>query len=331
MSLIGGCSIQPELVTFSRTSTGAPQCRHVRSVPSLFIRQYGQVYVLWAGAVMAGPYSEPWWTYMDWMPTRPGPVISARYMPRRISPVLTSCWTAFICHRRVLVQEAARLDQDLLARLQGLLEHVAVAVQEQQARLVRGDEPVHVHAAAAVQHVGQALDPDERVAQRMGAGQERVLAHVDLHRRVQRQHDHLARVVPGERHPARPVRHGQDVRHPAEHPLHAAAGVQRGHRHLRFLPEHHVVLEEHRVARGQRDLGDRHDLALDLADRVGEPELGHVPQPGRLGPAGVGHQVLDVKRCTAGEAVRPADLVLGLAPLAFNPVHPDNLSGGKGQ
>src|SRR5689334_18031830 len=28
------------------------------------------------------PYSEPWWTYMDWMPTRPGPVISARYMPR---------------------------------------------------------------------------------------------------------------------------------------------------------------------------------------------------------------------------------------------------------
>src|SRR5215467_4701649 len=42
------------------------------------------------------PYSEPWWTYMDWMPTRPGPVISARYMPRRIRPVLMSIWTVFI-------------------------------------------------------------------------------------------------------------------------------------------------------------------------------------------------------------------------------------------
>ena len=79
----------------------------------------------------------------------------------------------------------------------------------------------------------------------------------------------------------------------------------RRHRHLRFLPEHHVVLEEHRVALGQRQLGDRDDLALDLAGGVGEAELGHVPQPGRLGPAGVGDEVLRVERRAAGGAARP--------------------------
>jgi hypothetical protein len=46
---------------------------------------------------MSGPYSLPWWTYIDWMPTRPGPVISARYMLwPPMSPVLTFCLVAFI-------------------------------------------------------------------------------------------------------------------------------------------------------------------------------------------------------------------------------------------
>ena len=53
-------------------------------------------------------------------------------------PVLTSCCTASIVHRRVLVEEAARLDQDLLAGAERALEHVAVAVQQQQARLPLG-------------------------------------------------------------------------------------------------------------------------------------------------------------------------------------------------
>ena len=71
---------------------------------------------------------------MDWMPTRPGPVISARYMLwLPIIPVLNVLLDRVHRHRRVLVQEAARLDQDLLARLQRLLEDVAVAVQQQQA------------------------------------------------------------------------------------------------------------------------------------------------------------------------------------------------------
>jgi len=43
MSLIGGCSAQPDLLTRSRTSVGAPQLGHVAAVPSLLSRQYGQV------------------------------------------------------------------------------------------------------------------------------------------------------------------------------------------------------------------------------------------------------------------------------------------------
>ena len=43
MSRIGGCSAHPESDTRSRTSTGAPQCGQVPPLPSLGMRQYGQV------------------------------------------------------------------------------------------------------------------------------------------------------------------------------------------------------------------------------------------------------------------------------------------------
>src|SRR3974377_539253 len=107
MSRIGGCSIQPDSVTFSRTPTRAPR-RGEAAVPRPAGRGGRAPALAGHAAVGAGvgalgrwhrhvnPYSEPWWTYMDWMPTRPGPVISARYMPRLISPVFTFCWTAFM-------------------------------------------------------------------------------------------------------------------------------------------------------------------------------------------------------------------------------------------
>src|ERR1022692_4969499 len=97
MSRIGGCSAHPECDTRARTSIGAPQRGQVPPPPSLAMRQYGQVEVLAAvGVDMWAAYSEPWWTYMDWMPTRPGPVTSARYMPWPMSPVLTFCLTVFM-------------------------------------------------------------------------------------------------------------------------------------------------------------------------------------------------------------------------------------------
>src|SRR5258708_3462389 len=77
------------------------------------------------------------------------------------------------------------------------------------------------------------------------------------------------------------------------------------------------------VALRQRQLRHGDDLALDLTGRVGEAELRHVPQPGRLGSAGVGDQVPLVERRTTGETARSVRLVLGLAPLALEPIHAD--------
>ena len=84
-----------------------------------------------------------------------------------------------------------------------------------------GDEAVHVHALTAVQDVDQALDLHERVADRVRCDQERVAADVELHRRVQGEHDHLAGGVPGEGDAPGAVGRGDHERHPAEHPLQA--------------------------------------------------------------------------------------------------------------
>jgi hypothetical protein len=43
ISLIGGCSAHPDLLTRTRTSVGAPQFGQVVPVPSLGRRQNGQV------------------------------------------------------------------------------------------------------------------------------------------------------------------------------------------------------------------------------------------------------------------------------------------------
>ena len=87
------------------------------------------------------------------------------------------------------------------------------------------------------------------------------------------------------------------------------------------LPEQDVVLEEHPVALGQVELGYGDELAFDLAGAVGEPELGHVPEPGRLLPAGVADEVAGVQGGTAGGAGGLPSVVLGFAPLALDPVH----------
>ena len=92
MSLIAGCWIQPESLTLSLMSTGAPHSGQVRALASLGCLQKRQTY-----AFIAGHSPDAWWWYMDWMPTRPGPVISARYMPCRPNmPVLSGICTAFI-------------------------------------------------------------------------------------------------------------------------------------------------------------------------------------------------------------------------------------------
>ena len=93
---------------------------------------------------------------------------------------------------RVLVEKRAGLHHDAFAGLELALEDVAVAVQHKQARTAGGDEAVHEHALAAEQNVGQALDAHERVVDLVRAEQKGVLAHVQLHAGMQRQHHQFA-------------------------------------------------------------------------------------------------------------------------------------------
>src|SRR6266705_2895709 len=135
MSRIGGCLVQPESLTLSRTSTGAPHAGQAGLLPSLGMRQYGQVYAAEPGGV-----------------DMPAPLLAAVVHVHGLDA--DPAWAVHFCqvhavpqhagldvllHRvhgdaGVLVEESAGLNQDLLTWLQRLLEHVAVAMQQQQAR-----------------------------------------------------------------------------------------------------------------------------------------------------------------------------------------------------
>ena len=204
MSLIGGCSTQPESLTLvpdvdRRAAQRAGRLARVARLPA----EPADV-----GVHCAPLFPAWWWTYMDWMPTRPGPVISARYMLCRMRPGL---------QRNLLGLHAG-------PRSPCRGSHPARPGSSRPGRSVRsstlplpcsisspgywcGDEPVHEHAAAAVQHVGQALDPHERVLDGVRREQEGVLADVEFHARVQRQDHELAGRVAGERDPAGAVGH----------------------------------------------------------------------------------------------------------------------------
>src|SRR5450755_3525208 len=81
-------------------------------------------------------------------------------------------------NRMVAVHPAAGLDVDRLAGLEDLLEHVAVAVDPDDALVVGGVEVVD-EEAAAVEHVGEALDPAVVVLDVARRGQELMLADHD--------------------------------------------------------------------------------------------------------------------------------------------------------
>ena len=79
-----------------RTSTGAPQFgQQAAGVGGQAAVAAYIAGVRWAVRVLSSwAHSLVWWWYMDWIPTRPGPVISATYIPWRIRPVLTLSCTA---------------------------------------------------------------------------------------------------------------------------------------------------------------------------------------------------------------------------------------------
>jgi len=81
-------------------------------------------------------------------------------------------------HTRLLVQPSARLDVDLFARAECLLEHVAISVQPQDAIGIRG--LVDKEARSSEDDVRHAFHPLEGVVDVAGGGEELVLARVQL-------------------------------------------------------------------------------------------------------------------------------------------------------
>ena len=122
------------------------------------------------------------------------------------------------------------------------------------------------------------LDTDVAVADAGARQQERVLADVDLLAGMQRQHDDLAGLIARERDPAR-ARRDRDQMWQVEETALGSLQRHQLHRHRVLLPQHDVVLEVDLVARRERDLDDRHQLAFDLTRARIEPDLGRVAQP----------------------------------------------------
>ena len=105
-------------------------------------------------------------------------------------------------HRVVAVDPAAGLDVDRLAGLERLLEHVAVAVDPDDALVIGGEEVID-QEAAAVHHVREALDPAVVVLDAAGRGEELVLADDDPLAGLQVQRGDVSGRVTAERDLAR--------------------------------------------------------------------------------------------------------------------------------
>src|ERR1700678_3952012 len=100
---------------------------------------------------------------------------------------------------RIFIEKCAGFHHDAFTGFEPALEDVAVAVQQHQARAIGSDEAVHEHALSTEQNVSETLHAHERVIDLVRAKHKRVLANVDLHSRVQRQHYQFAGSIARER------------------------------------------------------------------------------------------------------------------------------------
>ena len=166
------------------------------------------------------------------------------------------------------------------------LEHVAVAMQQDQAWTAGGDEAIHEHALAAEQNIGQPFHAHKRIVDLVRAQDESVLANIDLHSGMQRQHHQFTGGVAREGDAARTRGHADDERHAGEGALHAARQLQDGERDVVVLPQHDVMFEEDGIVGAQVNFGHRNNFAFHLTGAGAELELGHVPETRGLSPAG---------------------------------------------
>src|SRR6185437_1350333 len=171
--------------------------------------------------------------------------------------------------RMVAVDPAAGFDVDRLAGFEVLLEHVAVTVDPDHALMVGGVKLVD-EEAAAVEHVGKALDPAVVVLHVAGGSQELVLAYDDpvAGREVQRG-DVPGRIA-AEGDLAGGLGFEQQQRHSAEGTaLEALLERVQADLELWVLPQQHVVLEVDRDIAVERHVEHGHQLALEAVAQAG--------------------------------------------------------------
>src|SRR2546423_15159926 len=120
MSLIGGCSIQPDRVTASRTSSGAPQLGQDDPPAGCAIRKYRRTWypsgtVIWLSLRVVVDVHR-----LDADPAGPGHLRQVHAAAQQAG--LDRHLYRLHGHRGVLVQESAGLHHDLLAGLEPPLE-----------------------------------------------------------------------------------------------------------------------------------------------------------------------------------------------------------------
>jgi len=183
----------------------------------------------------------------------------------------------FHAYRGVLVQPAARLDVDRLAGSEFLFEHVAVAVQPQDAVAGVAVEFVDEEARAAEQHVGHALHPLEAVVDGAGGGQELVFTYVQLAALLHVHRQNVARTVAAEGDHAVATGFGHKHLHAGHHAFQRAGHRLQADVHRGVLPQQDVMFE---VDRRIQDIDGEHGHQL-ATDVIGDATEGF-----RLGAAG---------------------------------------------
>ena len=162
----------------------------------------------------------------------------------------------------------------------------------------------------------------------MRGQKECVLAHVELHSRMQRQHHQFARRIARESDAARAVRNADDERHAGERALDATLQRHYRHRSLIVFPQQHVMLKEYCVSLPEIDFCYRHDLPFDLTGAQSEMNFSHVSDARRFTPAGFADEVGNVQRRAARPTRERRLLVHSLTPFTSDAL--DRI-GGRGR
>ena len=166
-------------------------------------------------------------------------------------------------HAGVFPEEGSGFHVDGFAWCESLREHVAVAVEQQQAGAAFVHEMIDEKAGASEQHVGDAADTEEVVGDAVGGEQELVLADVDRFAGAQLEDDELAWRGTREGDVAGSGGLGDEDLDAGEDSFHYSAQGLDADVDAGFLPKQNVVLEVDVFASTQFHVNHWHQFAFD--------------------------------------------------------------------